>query len=42
VKTLLARLSDQPLREIADRLVAAARAHGAQLDDQTLLFIRRT
>jgi hypothetical protein len=30
-----------PLRDIADRVVAAARGHGAQADDQTLLLIRR-
>lgn len=38
---LVAAHSTQPLAEIAERLVAAARAHGAQLDDQTVLLIRR-
>ena len=40
-KHLAAAHSTQPLAEIAERLVAAARAHGAQLDDQTMLLIRR-
>jgi Stage II sporulation protein E (SpoIIE) len=40
-KQLAAAHSTQPLAEIAKRLVAAARAHGAQLDDQTMLLIRR-
>ncbi len=38
---LVAAHSAQPLAEIAERLVGAARAHGAQLDDQTVLLIRR-
>ena len=33
---------DRPLVEIADRLLASARGHGAQLDDQTVLLIRRS
>jgi len=41
-KALIVGTADRPLAEIADRLVAAARAHGRQLDDQTLLLIRRT
>jgi hypothetical protein len=41
VKQLLAASAALPLAEIADRIVAAARAHGAQFDDQTLLLIRR-
>ena len=41
VKQLAAAHSTQPLAEIAERLVAAARAHGAQLDDQSMLLIRR-
>ena len=41
VKQLVASSAAQPLAEIADRIVAAARAHGAQFDDQTLLLIRR-
>ena len=40
-KQLAAAYSTQPLAEIAERLVTAARAHGAQLDDQTVLLIRR-
>lgn len=40
-KQLAAAHSTQPLAEIAERLVTAARAHGAQLDDQTVLLIRR-
>ncbi len=40
-KQLVAAHSAQPLAEIAERLVTAARAHGAQLDDQTVLLIRR-
>ena len=40
-KSLLAASAERPLREIADALVSAARAHGKQLDDQTLLLIRR-
>jgi sigma-B regulation protein RsbU (phosphoserine phosphatase) len=31
----------RPLGEIAERLLAGARAHGPQLDDQTVLLIRR-
>ena len=41
VKARLAALAGRPLREIADAIVAQARAHGAQMDDQTLLLIRR-
>ena len=41
-KALLVDAAGKPLGEIADRLVAAAHAHGRQLDDQTLLLIRRT
>lgn len=41
VKAILCRLADRPLEEISSAIVAAARAHGAQLDDQTLLLIRR-
>jgi serine phosphatase RsbU (regulator of sigma subunit) len=39
-QTLIAH-HDRPLAEIAERLLAGARAHGPQLDDQTLLLIRR-
>jgi stage II sporulation SpoE-like protein len=41
-KRVLAANSRLPLASIADRLRADARAHGAQIDDQTLLLIRRT
>jgi sigma-B regulation protein RsbU (phosphoserine phosphatase) len=41
VKQLLAASAALPLPEIATRIVTAARAHGAQFDDQTLLLIRR-
>ena len=41
VKALLACSADRPLKEIADAIVAKARAHGAQIDDQTLLLFRR-
>jgi len=32
---------DRPLAAIADQMLAQARAHGKQIDDQTLLLIRR-
>jgi hypothetical protein len=41
VKVLLAKTAGRPLREIAETLRAAARAHGRQLDDQSVLLIRR-
>ena len=41
VKQLMKESAHLPLRDIAGRIVAAARAHGAQADDQTLLLIRR-
>jgi hypothetical protein len=41
VRQLLADHSERPLAEIAERLLAGARAHGPQLDDQTVLLIRR-
>ena len=41
VKAILGRLSDRPLAEISREIVAAARAYGTQIDDQTLLLIRR-
>ena len=40
-KQVLAGDHDRPLAAIADRLFGSARAHGPQLDDQTLLLIRR-
>jgi serine phosphatase RsbU (regulator of sigma subunit) len=41
VKAILARSADRPLAETSNEIVAAARAHGTQIDDQTLLLIRR-
>jgi serine phosphatase RsbU (regulator of sigma subunit) len=41
VKAILASAASRPLAEVAEAIVAAARAHGAQIDDQTLLLIRR-
>jgi len=41
VKAILGRLADRPLAEISQAIVSAARAHGTQLDDQTVLLIRR-
>ena len=41
-KASLAATADGPLREIAERLLVGARKHGAQLDDQSLLLLRRT
>ena len=40
IRQLLGELADRPLPEIRDALLAAVRAHGPQLDDQTLLLIR--
>jgi serine phosphatase RsbU (regulator of sigma subunit) len=40
-KGVLQSSANQPLSAIADRLLADARAHGSQLDDQTVLLIRR-
>jgi len=40
-KRVLLSANDQPLAAIADRLLAEARAYGAQLDDQTVLLIRK-
>jgi hypothetical protein len=40
-KRVLQTTGGQPLSAIGDRLLADARAHGAQLDDQTVLLIRR-
>jgi hypothetical protein len=42
MKSLLAETAGRPLADIAARVFGAARAHGRQLDDQTLLLIRRT
>jgi serine phosphatase RsbU (regulator of sigma subunit) len=41
IEQILAASASRPLGEIADEILAAARAHGRQLDDQTLLLIRR-
>lgn len=40
-KGVLAAECHQPLSSIADRLLSEARRHGPQLDDQSLLLIRR-
>jgi serine phosphatase RsbU (regulator of sigma subunit) len=40
VKDVLRESATQPLERLADRVIAAARTHGAQIDDQTLLLIR--
>jgi len=40
-KRVLGESGTAPLASIADRLISGARQHGAQLDDQTLLLIRR-
>jgi serine phosphatase RsbU (regulator of sigma subunit) len=40
-REMLAAHAGRPLAEIAERLLAGARAHGPQLDDQTVLLIRR-
>ena len=40
-KDVLRSSASQPLSTIADRLLADARAHGNQVDDQTVLLIRR-
>ena len=40
VRRVLAAHHDRPLAEIAERLLAGARAHGPQLDDQTVLLMR--
>jgi len=40
-KQVLAADHHRPLAAIADRLFSGSRAHGPQLDDQTLLLIRR-
>jgi sigma-B regulation protein RsbU (phosphoserine phosphatase) len=41
-KSVLQSSGDRPLAAIADQMLAEARAHGKQIDDQTLLLIRRT
>jgi hypothetical protein len=41
-KSVLKSSANQPLAAIANRVLAEARAHGKQIDDQTLLLIRRT
>jgi hypothetical protein len=40
-KAALATVANRPLADIADHLLAGARNHGAQLDDQSILLIRR-
>jgi sigma-B regulation protein RsbU (phosphoserine phosphatase) len=41
IRQRLVALAGRPLPEIRDGVLAAVRAHGPQLDDQTLLLIRR-
>jgi serine phosphatase RsbU (regulator of sigma subunit) len=41
VKDYLSRHATEPLERLARGLLAAVRAHGAQIDDQTILLIRR-
>jgi serine phosphatase RsbU (regulator of sigma subunit) len=41
VKAFLAAHASRPLEEIARGLVAQVRAHGEQIDDQTILLVRR-
>jgi phosphoserine phosphatase RsbU/P len=41
VKAFLATHARRPLEEIARGLVAQVRAHGEQIDDQTILLVRR-
>jgi serine phosphatase RsbU (regulator of sigma subunit) len=40
VKSLVRECGQAPLQTIEERLLGAVRAHGAQLDDQTVLLIR--
>ena len=40
-KAALSAVADRPLSEIADHLLTGSRRHGVQLDDQSLLLIRR-
>jgi phosphoserine phosphatase RsbU/P len=40
VKQILTSAAGRPLADIAGAIVAKARAHGTQLDDQTLLLVR--
>ena len=40
-RQVLAQYRGRPLAEITERLLAGARTHGPQLDDQTILLIRR-
>jgi serine phosphatase RsbU (regulator of sigma subunit) len=41
VKALISEHARAPLEQIEDRLLATVRAHGQQLDDQTVFLIRR-
>jgi sigma-B regulation protein RsbU (phosphoserine phosphatase) len=41
LKTVIAADRDAPLERIAELVVARVREHGPQIDDQTLLLIRR-
>ena len=40
VSVLLARYGDEPLPSVCHRLLGAAKAHGGQNDDQSLILIR--
>lgn len=42
IERIVAEHAGRPLGEIHDRVLAAARAHGTQADDQTLLLVRVT
>jgi hypothetical protein len=41
VKALIVEHDGAPLAQIEERLLASVRAHGVQLDDQTVLLVRR-
>jgi hypothetical protein len=42
VEQIVAERLDDPLEAIANAVASAARAHGAQIDDQTMLLARFT
>jgi len=42
IKTLVGENADRPLPELFQTLLTAARRHGPQTDDQSLLLVRRT
>jgi serine phosphatase RsbU (regulator of sigma subunit) len=41
VEAALLAHAEEPLERLADAILARARAHGTQVDDQTLLVVRR-